>query len=173
MKSAGRRREVLVDACVMIDYVYANRAIFALWEQHYGRVRVVREVAREVKAFQNEEEIEKLGVEIVDLPVEDLALAAQLGGRLSFQDHLCVLASAKYRCVCVTNDKLLRAGCAKRDVPTMWGLELLIDLHKIGCINTQTAEETARKIHSNNPKHITERIVNEFLLKIQPDYRGQ
>ena len=45
----------------------------------------------------------------------------------------------------------------------MWGLELLIELYKVGGITGKEAEALAKAIRQSNPKHITEKIVSDFV----------
>ena len=66
------------------------------------------------------------------------------------------------RFMCVTNDKNLRKLCSQEDIPLLWGLELLAELHKAGGISGKEAEMIAQAIRESNPKHITAKIVLRF-----------
>ena len=57
----------------------------------------------------------------------------------------------------------------------MWGLELLIELYKVGGITGKEAEALAKAIRQSNPKHITEKIVSDFVehIRSQEDHNPQ
>jgi len=45
----------------------------------------------------------------------------------------------------------------------LWGLELVVELHRVGGIPAEEAETFARLIRHSNPKHITASIVPQFM----------
>ncbi len=68
---------------------------------------------------------------------------------------------------CVTNDRALRKACADEEVPTLWGLELMIGLVEGGHLTVEAAAAIARAINGVNPLHITAEIVAKFEERIR------
>jgi len=158
---------MIMDACVLIDFIKADRSVLELVVKHVGPLHVNGPVIDEVKDIESEKELVKLGLIIVEPEIEDLDAASQKNRRTSKPDNLCLLMAKRHGLTCVTNDKPLRTLCEKENVPTMWGLELLIELHRSGGIPAETALDIARKRHEANPKHITHEILEQFTELIQ------
>jgi hypothetical protein len=91
-----------------------------------------------------------------------LAIYGWALSRLSVADQLCILAARRLKCVCVTNDKCLRKACEKINVACMWGLQPLLLLKTKGVLSVKEALNGVHRIRKQNPKHITETIVNRF-----------
>jgi len=165
-RSVGRRL-MIMDACVLIDFIKTDRAILELVVKHVGPLHVVSPVVDEVNEIESENELLELGVVIVEPEIEDAYIAASQSGPTSFQDQLCLLAAKRYGFACVTNDKHLRTLCQKEGVPLLWGLQLLAELHRLGGIPPEDALDIAQKMHKANPKHITPQILERFMDTIQ------
>lgn len=158
------RRLMIMDACVLIDFIKAQRSVLELVVKHVGPLHVTSPVVDEVKEIDDERELVELGLLIVEPELEDAFMAAsQSGGPLSFQDRLCLLAAKRHGFTCVTNDKNIRKSCTQESVPILWGLEMLAELHKAGGISGKEAETIAQAIRASNPKHITANIVSRFM----------
>jgi predicted nucleic acid-binding protein len=155
-------KKFLVDACVLIDFIKVDRSIFDLIIKYVGPVFVVSPVVDEVNEIENEEELVELGLIIIEPEIEDAFTAASVSGPTSFQDRLCLNTAKRYGFTCVTNDINLRKLCEKENIPILWSLEFLSQLHKAGGISAQKAIKIAQKIHKINPKHITVKIVERF-----------
>ncbi len=158
---------MIMDACVLIDFIKADRSVLELVVKHVGTLHVVGPVIDEVKEIERENELIELGMVIVEPEIEDLDAASHINRRTSKPDNLCLLTAKRHGLTCVTNDKPLRKLCEKENVPTMWGLELLIELNRSGGIPAETALDIARKIRDANPKHITHEILEQFTELIQ------
>jgi len=154
---------MIMDACVLIDYLKTERSVFELFAKYIGPVHVVSPIVEEVKEIDSAEELIKLGLIIVEPELEDAFAAASQIGSTSFQDKLCLLTAKRHGFTCVTNDKSLRKLCEKEKVPLLWGLQLLAGLHQYGGIPAADAIAIAQQIHETNPKHITARIVESFI----------
>jgi rRNA-processing protein FCF1 len=152
-----------MDACVLIDFIKVDRSIFEFIMKYVGPVFVVSPVVDEVNEIDNEEELVELGLIIIEPELEDAFAAASVSGPTSFQDRLCLNTAKRYGFTCVTNDINLRKLCEKENVPILWGLELLSQLHQAGGISAQKAIKIAQQIHKINPKHITVKIVERFI----------
>jgi len=153
---------MIMDACVLIDFIRADRSLLELIVNYVGPVHVIGLIVDEVREIETEEELIELGLEIVEADMEDAFIAAGGPGPLSFQDRLCLLTAKRHGFTCVTNDKRLRKECEEESVPILWGLRLLIELQKRGGISGAAAWEIARRIHKNNPKHISVEILERF-----------
>ena len=157
---------MIMDACVLIDYVKADRYILELITKYVGPVFLVSPVVDEVKNI-NESDLSELGLIIIEPELVDVFDAAAGTGRTSFQDKLCLLTAKRRGLVCVTNDKVLRKACENEGVEYLWGLQLLLVLHENGGIPVEDAYKIVDLIHRNNPKHITRAIVDQFKIKLK------
>ncbi len=153
---------MIMDACVLIDFINADRAILQLVVKYVGPLHVASPVVDEVNQIDDENELVELGLIIIEPEIEDAFAAATQPGPTSFQDRLCLLAAKRHGFTCVTNDKNLRKLCKQEGVPLLWGLQLIVELHKAGGIPGKSAEMIAQTIRKSNPKHITAEIVSRF-----------
>lgn len=158
---------MIMDACVLIDFIKADRRVLELFVKYIGPLHVASLVVDEVKEIDGEDELTALGMIIVEPEIEDAYIAGAQSGPLSFEDWLCMLTARRHGFTCVTNDKNLRKLCQQEKVPLLWGLELMLKLHKAGGITGKEAEELAKAIRQTNPKHITEKIVSDFMKHIK------
>lgn len=154
---------MIMDACVLIDFIKTGRAVLELVVKHVGPLYVTSPVVDEVNEIDDENELVDLGLIIIEPEIEDAYVASSRSGPLSFQDWLCLLTAKRHGFTCVTNDKNLRKLCRQESVSLLWGLELLAELHKAGGIPATEAEAIAQAIRLSNPKHITEKIVSRFV----------
>ena len=156
------RKLMIMDACVLIDFIKAERAVLELVVKHIGPLHVTSPVVDEVNEIDHENELVALGLIIIEPEIEDAYAAGGRSGPLSFEDWLCLLTAKRHGFTCVTNDKNLRRLCKQEGVSLLWGLELVAELHKVGGITSKEAEVFAQTIRRSNPKHITEKIVSRF-----------
>jgi predicted nucleic acid-binding protein len=161
MSGAGGRFLIL-DANVLIDYCAADRWVLTLISQHVGRINVPAALLDEVDDL-DASECDRLGIQVVELPLELLATAGKRRPGLSYYDHLCLLAAKQGAWTCVTNDGRLRRECAVESVPVLWGLEPMLDLIARRHLTVAQAHEVAERIHASNPLYITKEIVGRFL----------
>lgn len=162
-------RFMIMDACVLIDFLHADRTVLQLVARHVGPVYVVSPVVEEVRDIDGEEDLHELGISVIEPVIEDAFAAANAIGAVSFQDRLCLLTAKRRGMTCVTNDTSLRRQCCSEGVPLLWGLELLLELHAAGGIPRRVAEEIAQAIHEANPRHITTTILKRFQKKLNHD----
>lgn len=168
------RKSMILDACVLIDFIKADRSVLKLVLKHIGSLHVTTPGVSEVNDIKDESELLDLGVAIIEPELEDAFEAAGKPGPTSFQDNLCFLAAKRHRLTCVTNDKHLRKRCKQEGVPRMWGLELLSELHEAGGISRKRARAIAHEIRRINPKYTTAEIVARFeeIILIQENERS-
>ncbi len=156
------RSPMLMDACVLIDFIKVERALLELVVKHVGPLFVASPVVDEVNDIKDENELVELGIIIVEPELEDAFTAAAHSGPISFQDRLCLLTAKRQGFICVTNDKSLRKVCDQEGVPLLWGLQLLAEVYNAGGISAVEAELIAVAIQRSNPMHITDSIVLAF-----------
>jgi len=171
----AHRKLMIMDACVLIDFIKAERAVLDLVVKHIGPLYVTIPVVDEVNEIDDENELVALGLIVIEPEIEDAYAAGGRSGPLSFEDWLCLLTAKRHGFTCVTNDKNLRKLCEQEGVPVLWGLELVAELHRVGGITGKGAEVFAKAIRRSNPKHITEKILSRFedILRQQESHRSR
>ena len=168
MTDAGRDPTplLILDACVLIDYIKAEPGLFKIIAECIGPVHVVSTVYEEVVQLTSLQHMTDLGISLVEPEIEDAFEAERMTGRTSFQDNICLLTAKKLGMTCITNDKSLRTACSQHDVPIMWGLELLLQIVKSGGLDYRSAIEIGRQIHATNPRHISPKVIADFEKKL-------
>jgi hypothetical protein len=104
---AKRWELLLVDADVLIDYALADASILGLAARHVGSVHVVRSVLDEVTQLRPSD-CSRLGIEVVEPSLDQLLKAAEVRGRLSFNDRLSLIVAHDQGWTCISNDRALR-----------------------------------------------------------------
>jgi len=156
------RKFFIMDACVVIDFINADKNILKLLSDFVGPLYVTSPVIEEINGIDGEKELVKLGFSVIKPEIEDACKAGESSGPLSFQDWICLLTAKRCGFTCVTNDKKLREVCDKEGVKTLWGLGLIVELYKAGGTTAEHALCVACKIHESNPKHISSEILERF-----------
>ena len=123
---------MLLDACVLIDFLKADKAVLQLMVQYVGAFSVIGPVVDEVKEINDDNELIELGLIIMEPALEDAYAAGSQRGPLSFEDPLSLLTAKRHGLLLVTNDRRLRRECEPEGVAVLWGLELLAALHTAG-----------------------------------------
>jgi predicted nucleic acid-binding protein len=162
MPRAETKQLLIMDACVLIDFIKADRNIFKLFARYVGEIHLTSTMVREIKEVDNVEELVALGIVIVEPEISDAYEAANLAGQTSFHDRLCMLTAKRHGLTCVTNDTNLRRLCEREKVQYIWGLRILAELCLYGGIAAGRAIEIAEQIHRDNPFHITVKIIDGF-----------
>ncbi len=118
---SGTSRPLLIlDANILVDYAHCDDSIIAMISTHVGTINVATPVLGEVKELA-EADCARLGITLVKPDVNQLLAAAQGRGRLSMQDHLCLLLAKERGWTCVTNDRPLRRECEAKESPSYGG----------------------------------------------------
>jgi hypothetical protein len=159
-----RRRFLVVDACVLIDFAKADPAILPLVSRHVGEVHVATPVFEQVKDI-DPAMAASLGIKLYEPSLDMAAAAAVTQGRLSFQDRLCFAIAKKAGWTCVSNDKQLRAHCERERVLVLWGFEVLALLVDARALKATHARDLAKTIAANN-KRIGAAVLARFLAKV-------
>jgi len=154
-----KRRFLILDANILIDFFKSDKTILKLINTYVGQIYLATPVLNEVKEIGESDCIEH-GITLVEPELEQVIIAAEMGGPLSFQDHLCLILAKDHNWTCVTNDKPLRIECELAGVPLIWGIELICILVESGGLPSLHAKDIILGIQQNNPKYITDGIVN-------------
>lgn len=113
---ARKKRHLLIlDANILIDFCQCDRTIVKLICNYVGQVYLTTPVLNEVKQI-DEGDCQELGIILVEAELEQVVLAAEKKGSLSFQDNLCLILAKENGWACVTNDKPLRKRCKDEGV---------------------------------------------------------
>jgi len=159
-------RLLILDACVLIDYVDADASVLGTVSTHVARTAVVRPVFDEVDQL-DERQAAQLGLCILDVDFALATKAAAAPSQLSFQDRLCLLVAKEEAWTCVTNDGALRRACSVENVSVLWGLEIMVEAVRVGAMTLDEAESVAEAIHRQNPRYVTRAIVESFREKMR------
>jgi len=149
---------MIMDACVLIDYMNGEPDLFKLISSHIGPIYVATPIL---------EELEDLGLIPIEPEIGDVFTANEMDGQTSFQDNICFLTAKRQSFTCVSNDTNLRRQCTDSSVPILWGLELILDLTKAGGILKKEASRIAGDIQKSNPRQISVRILSDFEAKLK------
>lgn len=159
-------RILILDANVLIDYQQSDISVLTSVHKHIARICIPTLIIEEVDGLSMTE-CERLGLQVIEPELSQLTRAAATRGRLSFQDHLCLIVASDMGITCVTNDKALRSACETDGVRVLWGLQLMTSLVQVDAMSADEATRIARKIHSNNPLHIPRDLVERFAEKLR------
>ena len=164
MKSK-KRHLLILDANILIDFYKCDRTIVKLICTHVGQIYLATPVLYEINEI-DESDCIGLGIVLVEPELEQVMLASEGKGPLSFQDNLCLILAKDHGWTCVTNDKPLRQKCELEGVPLIWGIELICILVESGGLPVKHAWEIILAIKKLNPKYITDDIVEKALKRI-------
>jgi len=158
---------MIMDACVLIDYMNRDTDLFKLISSHIGPIYVATPILEEVDSIKSIDELEDLGLIPIEPEIEDVFAAGKMDGQTSFHDNICFLTAKRQGLTCVSNDRNLRRLCTDASIPILWGLELILNLTKAGGILKKEASRIARDIQKSNPRHISTRILSDFEVKLK------
>ena len=156
-------RLLILDACVLIDFCEVDVSLLAVIARALGTIHVASPVLAEVSQL-DESTAASNGLRVVEPPLSVFAEAARKRGRLSVQDHLCLLLAKAEGWTCVSNDRALRAACAVEGVEVLWGLEMMGLAVERGHLLGPDAERAAWAMRDVNP-FISEDLVLAFVAK--------
>ncbi|EIJ80122.1 hypothetical protein PB1_07172 [Bacillus methanolicus PB1] len=161
-----KQRFLILDANILIDFFKCDPMIIKLICTYVGQIYLASPVLNEVKEISDSDCLE-LGITLVEPELEQIMLAAtEKRCPLSFQDRLCLILAKDNGWTCVTNDKPLRRECVSDGVPLIWGIELLCMLVESGGLPFLHTKEIILRIKQNNPKYITEDIVQRAFVRL-------
>jgi len=160
-----KRHFLILDANILIDFYKCDRTIVKLICTYVGQIYLATPVLDEIKQIDEGDCLE-LGIKLVEPELEQLMLAAEKKGPLSFQDNLCLILAKEHGWTCVTNDKPLRQKCEIEGVALIWGIELICILVESGGLPVEHARDIILKIQRINPKYITDNIVEKAFKRL-------
>lgn len=155
---------LIVDANVLIDYLSVDIEILSMISRHIGQIHIISIVLREVDALTRDR-CNELGFVIVEPTLEQLIESAQKRGRLSPEDHACLIYCRDAEWACITNDRALRRACEDQGTRLLWGLEAMLLLVQGGHLSKDKARATTEAICNGNPFY-TDTILRDFLTKL-------
>ena len=88
MSKANPTRFMIMDACVLIDYMNGEPDLFKLISSHIGPIYVATPILEEVDSIKSIEELEDLGLLPIEPEIEDVFTAEEMDGQKSFQDNI-------------------------------------------------------------------------------------
>jgi hypothetical protein len=156
-------RLLILDACVLIDFCEVDVSVLGVISRALGAIHVASPVLAEVTQLDESTAISN-GLRVVEPPLSIFTDAAQKRGRLSVQDHLCLLLAKAEGWTCVSNDRALRAACSAEGVAVLWGLEMMGLAVERGHLLGPDAERVAWAMRDVNP-FISEDLVLAFVAK--------
>jgi len=165
------RRFLILDACVIIDFVEVDRTLFKIVRDAVGVVHVATRVLHNEVTKLDASDVEALGVKLVTPSLAMMSEAALAGGGLSPRDWVCVLLAEERGWTCVSNDKRMRAECTRRSVDVLWGLELIAMAVEAGALPATAAGDVGREICRLNPR-MTAAVLAAFLKRVAAARRG-
>ena len=165
MAGGGTTGILILDACVLIDYVETDPTVLGTVSMHVAPIAIARPVFEEVVGLDDDAAV-SLRLQIIDVDLDLATEAARSTSRLSFQDHLCLLLAKQAGWSCVTNDRALRAACTAEDIAVLWGLEIMLQACVAGAMMPDEARRVALAIHEQNPRYVTQAIVRSFSEKL-------
>lgn len=139
---------LILDANILIDFFKCDRTIIKLICSYVGQIYIATPVLNEVTEISESDCIE-LGIVLVEPDLEQVFIAAEKRGPLSFQGHLCLILAKENGWTCVTNDKPLRKECEWENVPLIWGIELICILVESGGLPPKHARGIILRIQQN------------------------
>jgi len=120
----GSKEEAMSDANTLIDFCKTDKVIIKLICSYVGQIYLATPVLSEIKEI-NESECVELGIKLVEPELDQVMLAVEKRGSLSFQDNICLILAKNNGWTCVTNDKPLRRECKLEGIPLIRGIQLI------------------------------------------------
>lgn len=165
MSENEHSRLIITDANILIDYCDTDIEVLALAAEYLAPVVVADVVLQELRNHCRKQ-VEEAGIVVVETPLDLLSPDPHVSKRLSTQDRVCLEMASTNGWTCATNDRVLRNACQARDVPLVWGLELMVELVELGALSAKNARNVGKKMHEVNPKSITKQVLTDFLARL-------
>lgn len=156
---------LVFDASAIIDIADADRALLTVIAEGIAPVVVPTPILREVETL-SEADCVALGLTLLEPSLDQFTEAALHRGRLSLEDHLCLIVARDLRATCVTNDGALYDECVRSRVAVWRGLRPLVRLVELGRLDARAAIATVRTIRATN-SYITVSVVRGFSIEIR------
>ena len=160
-----KSRFLILDANILIDFYKCDKTIIKLICTNVGQIYLATPVLSEIHDI-SDGDCADLGIILVEPELEQVMLASEKKGSLSFQDNLCLILAKTHGWTCVTNDKPLRQMCESEGVPLVWGIELICILVESGGLPAAHARDIILNIRKINPKYITANIIEQAFLRL-------
>jgi len=165
MVAAEARSELVFDASALIDIVDSDPRLLSLIARELGPVIVPTPVLDEVETL-TEAECVGLGLVVFEPSIDQLTESALWRGRLSEEDHLCLIVARDRGAICVTSDGALYSECVAEGITAWRGLRPLILLVELGHLEPRAAIVIVRTIRAGN-SYVTASVVRAFAVEIR------
>jgi hypothetical protein len=156
---------LVFDASAVIDIADTDRALLTLIAGRLAPVIIPTPILKEVETL-GEADCKVLGLTVVEPSLDQLTEAAVRRGRLSEEDHLCLIVARDSGAICVTSDGALYDECLATGVEAWRGLRPLVRLVELGELEVRVAMATVRAIRTTN-SYITVAVVRAFAVEIR------
>jgi hypothetical protein len=156
---------LVFDACALIDMVDGAPDLLTMIAREIAPIFIPVPVLREVSTL-TEADCVALGLTVVEPTLDQLEEAAKARGRLSEEDHLCLIVARDLGATCVTSDGALYKACVADGVEVWRGLRPIVLLVERGHLEFRSAFVTVRAIRATND-HITTAVVRGFVVEIR------
>ena len=155
----------IIDANVLIDYCKTDLSILTIFSKVIGTINIPTPIIYDEVSQISITKAEKFFLNPIEPTLEQL-IEAKTFKRSHFCDNLCFLIGQGNGYTCITNDKHLKRLCKEHNVPSIWGLEIMVILVKKDKISQKKAITVASAIRKSN-SFITNEIIQRFKNKIR------
>lgn len=156
---------LVFDASALIDIADAEPALLTAIAREIAPVIVLTPILAEVETL-SDSDCETLGLTVLEPSLAQLTEASIRRGRLSDEDHLCLVVARDLGATVVTSDGALFEACWASGVDVWRGLRPLIKLVELGRLDARAAIVTVRTIRAVN-SYITVSVVRAFVVEIR------
>jgi hypothetical protein len=154
-------KPLVLDACVLIDYLDEDAELLRMITEHLHEVIVPRPVLTQVTNLTEKGAI-ALGLQVF-VPTEIQFQEASIRrGRLSFEDHLCLVIARDVGAPCATSDVHLIKACRAANLEHREAWAPLLDLVKLGEIGEDRCHDAVRSMRDRNGAYITTAVFQVF-----------
>ena len=159
-----RGSPLIVDSCVLIDYVSVNPSILSLAARHIGPVIVIGQVLEKFVEFDGLYAME-MGLTVIDPDIGLIDAGLSHTGGLSGCDRMIFALAKRNGYSCWTNDSKLKETCERSGITAYWGLEVMLLLCESRRLSRAAALKTAQGIGEING-FITDEIMLDFRARL-------
>lgn len=160
------KSEYIIDASVLIDYCINCLSVLTLFSKEIRSIYIPTPIIYEEVSQLTTSKAKKNYLKLIEPEIEQALEAEAMKIQTSFYDNICFILARDNGYTCITNDKHLKQLCKKRNVPNIWGLEILVILANKSKISNRKPVNIASAIRKSN-SFITNEIIERFKNKIR------
>ncbi len=155
--------EYIIDASVVIDYLDVDKSILSLAASKLGRIWISVLTLQKIRQL-GRPDAEKMGLSVLEPSPEQLR-EVKTPSRLKEDDQVTIILARDSGYICITNDKRMHIRCREWQVPSLWGLDLMLELVRTGSLSRTRAEKLGRAIQEINA-YLTPQILQQYLAEL-------